>query len=1145
MKTGIRLAATITLLWGSFSVAGPGTGVPEAFPEPAVEGDEQAFEQELRRAELRKELGNELPRLGDRQLITVMLSKEELEQISETPRSGAAGDSALPSDEDRFQPSKPVLVGLAKTVDLFVDLSDQVPADLLKGPSEVAGGLLQYQDSGILTWSTVIYSPGANALRLRLADFDLPPGAELLLYNSHGDVTGPYTGNGPDGNGDFWTHTVNGDRVQVVLRFESLPFVDDLQASSFRIAEISHLGPLFQVPDYAPGEAAISPFDQPRRLCGYNAPCVEDASCYGTAKWSQIDSARKAIAHITYQKDGGSYICTGGLIADTDSATQIPLFLTAHHCIGSNQEAQTVEAFWRYQTPSCGAACFSAQGNVPSTRGATLLSASPNTDYALMRLNQAPPAGSWYLGWTAAELHNSQGTRLYRLSHPKGAPLAYSEHAVDTAAGTCPNWPRGNFIYSSDVIGATQGGSSGSPVTNVQGQIVGQLTGGCGPQSELSDNCSSLVATVDGAFARTFPNIRQWLQPSGGTALPAAPSNLAATASAASEINLTWRDNANNESGFRVERKTGAAGNWAEVAVLGANTTSYRDRGLNASTRFYYRVRSYNGQGNSSYSNEANALTTASADCIGNISLGQTIKGVWSQSCASTHRSGSYARFYRFTLSTRSTVTIDLSGTEDTFAFLLNGSGSGGAIASQNDDGGVNTNSRISTTLNAGNYTIEATTYLPNRTGSFDLSLQGTGAAAPIAPSQLTTNPITPTRINLNWSDNSNNETGFRIERKTGANGSWAQVGTSGANAPRFWDSGLAPSTTYFYRVYAYNGTGSSSPSNEASGTTPSQTSCSSGLSVNQTAAGNWDTNCRSTHRAGSYAKFFSFTLNANTQLTIDLTSAEDSFLYLLGGGANGSVIASNDDGGAGRNARISRQLGAGSYTIEATTYSSGVTGSFNLSLQTSQKPAAPSNLNAGAASTTAINLTWQDNAINEKGTRIERKTGVNGAWALLTHKAANVTSHSDTGLSSGTTYFYRALTFNDSGVSAWSNEASATTGSTTSACVGRIAVGQTVNGSWGPGCQSTSRPGSYARYYTFTLNAPTNLVALLSSNEDSYMYVRSGGAGGPIIAEDDDGGGNLDAMLFGQLGAGTYTIEATTFFGNVTGQFTLTLVNY
>ncbi len=58
---------------------------------------------------------------------------------------------------------------------------------------------------------------------------------------------------------------------------------------------------------------------------------------------------------------------------------------------------------------------------------------------------------------------------LYRISHPNGAPQSYSEHKVDNRATTCRSWPRGPWIYSRDSFGATQGGSSGSPVLNGEG----------------------------------------------------------------------------------------------------------------------------------------------------------------------------------------------------------------------------------------------------------------------------------------------------------------------------------------------------------------------------------------------------------------------------------------------------------------------------------------------------------------------------------------------------------------------------------------------------------------------------------------------------------------------------------------------------
>jgi hypothetical protein len=74
--------------------------------------------------------------------------------------------------------------------------------------------------------------------------------------------------------------------------------------------------------------------------------------------------------------------------------------------------------------------------------------------------------------------------------------------------------------------------------------------------------------------------------------------------------------------------------------------------------------------------------------------------------------------------------------------------------------------------------------------------------------------------LSLNWADNSSNETGFTIERKTGTNGTFAQITTVGANVRSYIDSTLANSTTYCYRVRAYNSSANSAYSNEMCGTT-------------------------------------------------------------------------------------------------------------------------------------------------------------------------------------------------------------------------------------------------------------------------------------------------------------------------------------
>lgn len=86
------------------------------------------------------------------------------------------------------------------------------------------------------------------------------------------------------------------------------------------------------------------------------------------------------------------------------------------------------------------------------------------------------------------------------------------------------------------------------------------------------------------------------------TPAPAAPSNLSGTAVSTTQINLSWTDNANNESGFHVERCTGnGCTNFAQITVTTA--PGYLDTGLTRNTRYRYRVRAYNGTGNSAYSN--------------------------------------------------------------------------------------------------------------------------------------------------------------------------------------------------------------------------------------------------------------------------------------------------------------------------------------------------------------------------------------------------------------------------------------------------------------------------------------------------------------------------------------------------------------
>ncbi len=93
------------------------------------------------------------------------------------------------------------------------------------------------------------------------------------------------------------------------------------------------------------------------------------------------------------------------------------------------------------------------------------------------------------------------------------------------------------------------------------------------------------------------------------------------------------------------------------------------------------------------------------------------------------------------------------------------------------------------------------------------------GGQAPAAPTNLQATAISSSQINLIWEDNSNNEQGFKIERRT-QGGSYSQISQVGANVKSYSDQGLSSNTEYCYRVRAYNADGESAPSNEACATT-------------------------------------------------------------------------------------------------------------------------------------------------------------------------------------------------------------------------------------------------------------------------------------------------------------------------------------
>ena len=118
------------------------------------------------------------------------------------------------------------------------------------------------------------------------------------------------------------------------------------------------------------------------------------------------------------------------------------------------------------------------------------------------------------------------------------------------------------------------------------------------------------VVSFNDAGNSQFSNTASATTSAAPPSLPAAPSGLTATAVSSTRINLSWTDNSNNESGFRIERCRNAnCTNYVQVAQVGANINTFADTTLTRNTTYRYRVRAFNAGGNSAYSAPATAKT--------------------------------------------------------------------------------------------------------------------------------------------------------------------------------------------------------------------------------------------------------------------------------------------------------------------------------------------------------------------------------------------------------------------------------------------------------------------------------------------------------------------------------------------------------
>ncbi|MCC6535929.1 MAG: fibronectin type III domain-containing protein, partial [Bryobacterales bacterium] len=404
---------------------------------------------------------------------------------------------------------------------------------------------------------------------------------------------------------------------------------------------------------------------------------------------------------------------------------------------------------------------------------------------------------------------------------------------------------------------------------------------------------------------------------------PAIPTGLNAAAPSAGQVNLTWGDASGNETGFKIERST-AGGAYTQIAALGANFVSFADLSVSHSTSYAYRIRAYNANGDSGYSNVATITTplppapVAPNDLVASVINATQVNLAW----------------------------VDNSGNETGFEVERSANGAGfvevvslpaGTTSFPDSSASPSTNYQYRVrAVNAGgnsSYSNTASATTPAASGN-----------APSAPSGLAATAASSMHVGLVWGDTSSNETGFKVERSADG-GPFVQIGLAAANVSTYLDVPGA-GASFAYRVRATNASGDSAYSNVSMVSMGGGPSAPAGLSA--VAASATQVNLSWTDTSSN-----------ETGFKVERSADGGGFAQIATVSANVSTYADTSASGGV----------AYAYRVRASN-ASGDSGYSNIANVTTAValPSAPAGLSAVAASATQVNLSWTDTSSNETG---------------------------------------------------------------------------------------------------------------------------------------------------------------------------------
>jgi lysyl endopeptidase len=325
-----------------------------------------------------------------------------------------------------------------------------------------------------------VSSPGAAALRVGFRAAQWPAGSQLrALGNAVGDALNSHPtmlalGGDHRAGETVWSPALPGDTQRLEWVF---PAGMDV---SLTLAGVSHMvaHPLTQAVPLPKLDRDIGSAG----TCNSNVACIQSPSV-------ALQQAFASVAKMVYTESGRSFRCTGTLLNDTDTATQIPWFITGNHCFenivaDSNGNAipgqrlktaeemgvvaRTLNTYWNFQASTC------AGNTSPSTQlragGSSFVTNNDGMDMLFLRLSEQPPSVAFYAGWISDPVPG--GLAVTAIHHPAGDLKKISQGAVAAnpyvTLTISTSLRRESYVEAAWTQGVTEPGSSGSGIFNRQ-----------------------------------------------------------------------------------------------------------------------------------------------------------------------------------------------------------------------------------------------------------------------------------------------------------------------------------------------------------------------------------------------------------------------------------------------------------------------------------------------------------------------------------------------------------------------------------------------------------------------------------------------------------------------------------------------------